>query len=232
MKPTRTPYIQKYWKRFEEIDFYQGKVGCIPSKWAERNGWNRIRNYKKLPKLKCSRMDVRRICRDPACHVLFGYVCVMAWGQQHWHVPGYEAHRKIVRRLRRLRKERLSHYQVYNLFTGKRRIPGLGPSFFTKLIYFFSSRQPIESARFYIMDQWTAKSINLLTGRRVVLLAPSPTTKNTYENYEAYCQEVDCMAKLLGIPGDKVEERLMSKGGRDKAAGEWRKHVRQHWRPF
>jgi hypothetical protein len=42
--------------------------------------------------------------------------------------------------------------------------------------------------------------------------AASPNNK--CGNYQAYCEEIDAMAALLGLPGADIEEMLMSKEGR------------------
>jgi hypothetical protein len=108
------------------------------------------------------------------------------------------------------------------------RVSYLGPSYFTKLLHFFD---PSAQARRYIMDQWTAKSVNLLAGRTVVhLTSGTPTpTRNTGESYEAFCLVIDAIANALGQTGEEVEQRLFSSGGRKKDVQSWRAYVRQHW---
>ena len=98
-------------------------------------------------------------------------------------------------RLMALRNGRLTRCQAYNLFSGTGAVKGLGPAFMTKLLYFFS---PLPNN--YIMDQWTAKSVNLLTGNWVVRMTPGGSVHNQNKcgNYQAYCDELDSMAKLIG----------------------------------
>jgi hypothetical protein len=63
------------------------------------------------------------------------------------------------------------------------------------------------------MDQWTGKSINLLTGEIVVRLSgDAPSSKNKGGNYQAFCEEIDALADILGTSGNEIEQRLMSKG--------------------
>ena len=50
---------------------------------------------------------------------------------------------------------------------------------------------------------------------------------NKCGNYQAYCEEVDAMARILGITGEQVEEMMMSKGGHNPWP--WRAHVRANW---
>lgn len=121
-----------------------------------------------------------------------------------------------------------------------RRIPGIGPAFFTKLIYFFG-RCPAKpgSPLGYIMDQWTARSVNLLAGERAIALSagiPWPkaqrngarlgkavTAENGPDTYEAFCQFIDCLASKFECPPDFVEEVMFSHGGKSK--GRWRLYV-------
>ena len=44
-------------------------------------------------------------------------------------------------------------------------IPGLGPAYFIKLIYFFKPETDV-----FIIDQWTGKAINLLTFSKLVVM--------------------------------------------------------------
>lgn len=124
--------------------------------------------------------------------------------------------------LTRLR-EGATRSAAYNLICGEGAIKGHGPSFFTKLLYFFS---PCPTS--YIMDQWTAKSINLLTGRLVVRMdGDFPSGDNTGANYQNFCEEVDAVAALIGCSGQEAEERLFSRGGRPR--WRWREYVVRNW---
>ena len=156
--------------------------------------------------------------------VLFGYVCAMAWGGQRRHVNlAWENKEVIGSRLETIRTGGLSRREAYERFSKDGGIPGLGPSFLTKLLYFFS---PLPS--FYIMDQWTAKSVNLLTRRNVVRIqGDAPAGTNKSGNYQAFCEEVDLIAGLLGCTGEVAEERIFSQGGR--YPWPWRAHVEMHW---
>lgn len=133
---------------------------------------------------------------------------------------------QLADRLARLREGNLTRVEAYNLFLGEGDIHQLGPSYFTKLLFFFSP-----TPDFYIMDQWTGKSINLLTGIPVVRMTrrndATPLPSNKAGNYQAYCEEVDIIAKRLGVKGEQAEEMLMSKGRPDPWP--WRLHVRQYW---
>lgn len=224
------PYRDPHWNAFSAIPFQaQGPVGMSPVAWVQRHHIVPLAEWAPLENRKLDRQAVRGICMDPAVPVLFAYIHAMAWGGQgsgpggRGHVANaWTARTKIKALLTELRGGALTRSAAYELFVNT-PVPGLGPSFFTKLLYFFS---PLPNC--YIMDQWTAKSVNLLTGIQVVRLAGhAPSNQNRGLNYQAFCEHVDSMAQLLGCSGEVAEERLFSLGGR--SPWPWRVHVRNHW---
>jgi hypothetical protein len=227
------PFVNPHWAVFAGTKHIPaGKIGFKPEEWAKTHGTTLPPLSPALPTYKLTRSHVMEICREPSNPVLFGYICAMAWGSQG-SGPGGGRHlisawsdkTKIEAILLKLRAGGLTRCQAYNLFLGKGNIPGLGPAYFTKLLYFFSPEE-----NFYIMDQWTAKSINLLTGRKVVRLTGDYVAiNNTCGNYEAYCEEVDAIAGHLSQSGENIEEMLMSKGG--KRPWPWRCHVKSTSQP-
>jgi Putative 8-oxoguanine DNA glycosylase OGG-like protein len=223
--PTPVGYVERHWKEFIRIAFEpQGTVGSVPRKWAIRRLEN-VPSPNAIPCRQLERNEARAFCTDSTNNVLHGYICAMAWGGQRFHATTAWQHRDRLRKhLKRLRKGDLTRCKAYELFCGKGQIRGLGPSYFTKLIAFFSP-----GTNFYIMDQWTAKSINLLAGRCVVkIVGDSPCAANTGQNYEEFCCEIDEIARRIGCAGVKVEQRLFSRGGRNP--GEWRNYVRENYR--
>ena len=106
---------------------------------------------------------------------------------------------------------------------------GMRAAYFTKLIHFASTSRPAPVG--YIMDQWTAKSVNLICREQVVTLdaAGYVLPLNDHQAYEAFCQAIDAIGNALQISGAQAEERIYSRGGRRPAA--WRAHVKAHWRP-
>jgi len=221
------PYQQPHYDKFCDIPFEpQGALGKAPSQWVADLDLQNVPDVANLPQNALDRAGVRAICRDPNKPVLFGYVCAMCWGWQERGPRGskgvtdpWQEREKIAVRLETLRAGKLTRSEAYSLFRGKGKVKGLGPSYFTKLLFFFS---PADD--FWIMDQWTGKSINLLTGEMVVRFSgPSPSDQNKGGNYRAFCEEVDALADLLKTNGNKIEQRLMSKGSPNPWP--WRKHV-------
>jgi hypothetical protein len=231
-RPMPPPYNNQHWATFAGIPYVAaGSVGYIPSAWVASHALQGVPlGAIPLPAGQLNRATVRAICRNSANPVLFGYVCAMAWGLQgsgkgaRTHVAQAWAARTILTpKLNALRAGGLSRAQSYQLFMGINAVPGLGPAYFTKLLYFF---RPQTDA--YIMDQHTGKSINLITGTKLVRMVANAVSRgNKHGNYQAYCEEMDAIAGLVGVTGEQAEEMMMSKGGHSPSP--WRAHMRTNW---
>lgn len=223
------PWMPLHWMVLSHQPYTPaGPVGLAPSRWVARLGLRGVPAVGNLPAQPLDRTDVRTLCRCPRVPVLFGYVCAMAWGGQGMGptrphaISAWEARRALEDILNELRSRDLTRGEAYDLFHRGQHIPGLGPSYWTKLLFFFGRRSNL-----YVMDQWVAKSCNLLTGRTVVpLVAGCPPRSTPASVYEDYCEEIDRIAQALGLTGSQAEEKMMSRGGR--TPGEWRRHVVRH----
>lgn len=215
------------------IEFGKGLPGvCI-------NGW---------PKGKFRREQVFELAEENPSKVNTVTVCaaILAWGGMH------DKHRKLLFELENkewlevaseLRKGNLERTKAYDRFKKLRRhdkLRGMGPAFFTKLIYFL---MPQKSARFepgYIMDQWAGSSINLLSSEEIVLMdvqkprgsnnggsesKPKFTVshENDGQNYEKFCEEVNWLVDHLGKCPNQIDRALVSDHGKS-----WREYVRKH----
>lgn len=221
-------FVEEHFQYFQQCDFEkQGPLGLSPQNWAEKLSLNKVPLKEQLPKKSLDRDSVREICRDFNYPVLFGYVCAMCWGVQekgprgnHGVLVAWQGRETIEKHLETIRNNNLTRCEAFNLFK-ENKIKGLGPSYFTKLLFFFS---PAENL--WIMDQWSAKSVNLLTGERVVRLSGgAPSSKNKGGNYQAFCEEIDNLASKIKCSGNEIEQRLMSRG---KPPGKWRQYVLKH----
>lgn len=226
--------VSPHWEKFKSITFTpQLAAGDAPLAWARTFGAEASFEASDgrplaLEAAPLRRQQVRELCRDERNPVWLGYLSAMAWGGQgtlktQHAVEPLKQRAKIEDCLHQLREGVLNRSEAYDMFR-KAGIKQLGPSYFTKLIYFFDTAEP---AGRYIMDQWTAKSVNLLTGRTIVhLTSGSPTpAKNTGASYEAFCLVVDHIAQQLGQTGDEVEQRLFSIGGKGVNRGPWRRYL-------
>lgn len=132
-----------------------------------------------------------------------------------------------------IRREKIGRKDAYSRFMQARKsktLPGMGPAFFTKLIYFFGEKA---KSRGYIMDQWTALSANLLTGRQLVEMqilqnAARVSDNNNSDVYEEFCNFIEVLGKELNESADEAEMRIFSVGGRGDKQGKWRAYLKQN----
>lgn len=179
-----------------------------------------------------NRAVLRQICLDPQVTPLAKYACIMAWGGQLFGnfdqsvlAPGLEP---LIQALLASANNRQIDFQ--NTQVASAAIPGLGISFYTKLLFFL---RPIQDA--YMLDQWTAKSILLLQFPPVIRLGPRGTNgfyrahpNTTQIEYERFCQAVEALRGVLwpvGVPtnGEQVEMAMFDRSEPD---GFWRGFVK------
>jgi hypothetical protein len=113
------------------------------------------------------------------------------------------------------------------------QMKGVGPAFYTKLIYFLGDKTGL------IMDQWTAKSVNKLCGNEVIKLENNTTVskKNDVTVYKRYLDIVSDIQTTLELPTlSKAEELIFScshkqatvkkqLGHHHKVCSAWRKYI-------
>jgi hypothetical protein len=105
----------------------------------------------------------------------------------------------------------------------------MGPAYFTKLIYFLRASQDG-----YIMDQWTARSINLLRtpDQRLVRMhihakGQAVSSHNDAHAYEEFCRSLEELSDALfgsrlPVDVDRAERQIFSRG---HGRGAWRKYL-------
>ena len=207
----------------------QGPVGENPSEWAIKMG---IQHNFNLPNRVMDRKEVRNYCQSNENEILAAYLAVMAWGGQG-KGPGGRKHvlnawnnrNLLLDKINRIKEGNLSREESFNLFVGERSVPGLGPAYFTKLLYFFGSNM-------YIMDQWTTKPVLLLTEKNIIRHTDyGPSSGNNGENYELFCLIIEDLVNLIEAQsGEEVEERLFSKGSiNGQPRGEFRQLIVERW---
>lgn len=206
----------------------QGPVRAAPQAWAAFVAPDFVPAQTFSARPLC-RDDVVEFCRDPGNSVDACFLVCMAWGGLHrghgvraWRAR--ENWREVLETLRSSREGRAEAYDRLALLRPS-RLPGLRPAFFTKLLFFL---RPAYLDPGYIMDQWTAKSVNLLTGTETVLLNQSGfvTDANDGVRYERFCHTIEDIARAVGVSGAEAEERLFSQG---RGRGAWRRYVAETW---
>ena len=110
-------------------------------------------------------------------------------------------------------------FEVFQNQRSANNLPGIGIGYFTKLICFLAP-----NLNGYIMDQWVAKSINLLTGEPIVNLTGNNwvNDRNDSNTYEIFCQHIDNLAELLNCSGFEAEKQIFSVG---RGNGQWRNYL-------
>ena len=127
-----------------------------------------------------------------------------------------------------LRLNRIASKDAYGKFYNLRmhnQMPGLGPAYYTKLIFF---AHPNHDG--FIMDQWTARSINLLLGKPLVKTTKYSTSqlvhdKNNSDVYAEFCDAIRKLTSLTGLRDPKITEEALFSGGGKKPL-EWRTYVK------
>ena len=201
----------------------------------------------KVPAWEPRRSEVFALAADKGVSVESVCATAMAWGGmdlRHWNMLWEPNGSREWRDLAQcIRKRKLTRRDAYERFRGLRKegkLKGMGPAFFTKLIYFLTRGKDSEGNAAYIMDRWAASSVNLLTGSNRVLLNGEKTWKsskkglkvsygftvsdaNTGDDYEAFCSAVDRIAADCCLCVDQVDCALFSEG--EDGPGTWRQYV-------
>lgn len=155
---------------------------------------------------------------------------ILAWGGMRRDAARRLAHNeeiwaKVVASLRNDNLTRMDSYRLCAETVSKYPAGGIGPAYFTKLIFFANPRHDG-----YIMDQWTSRSVNLLIeGAPVVNMRTSNhvNPQNSERVYEEFCQIVEELSQyLINKNAEETELCLFSTGGKSPAS--WRRYVMQN----
>lgn len=206
----------------------QGSFGRRPRAWFERvSGMH----YSALPDTVVDRHAVRAFCANPQNSTWFCCALICAWGglrSSHGKslFGRFNTAEPALSALRRSTSSRAADYASLQDLKTSGNLPGVDVAFFTKFLFFL---RPTPDA--YILDQWTAKSINLLLGRPLIRLnGHYVATQTSPAAYDEFCGHIEALAPLINrASGAQAEEAIFSQGGRKAQA--WRKHVRAAYRP-
>ena len=163
---------------------------------------------------------------------------IFAWGginRKHacLALQSFTSWRDIISKLRNKEYSSIEGYEKFYELRNNNELSGMGPAYYTKLIFFCHPKNDG-----YIMDQWTARSVNLLSTQSDDLIrlnkskyfqsVSDRSNRNTQDVYKKFCCYVNRLAKECGYQGhpSEIEEALFSKGGRNKL--DWRRYVIRH----
>ncbi|MGO8015421.1 hypothetical protein AB9E19_10760 [Rhizobium leguminosarum] len=222
--------------------------GGSPAQWfAEVKGSEHGLNCKELARTT-NRAQLLAMSAEKETGIDVLCVSVLAWGGMHRANRDRLFERSAAPWLavaRRIRSGSLSRRAAFDEFANLRAdkkekaMLGMGPAYFTKLIYFLMPETPDKG---YILDQWAGLSMNMIAGVNVVKMDETVTWKadgktvertvnsrvsdvNTGEDYDRFCRGLESLSARMGgawTPG-QVERALMSQGGRTPQM--WRSHV-------
>jgi hypothetical protein len=194
--------------------------------------------FDQLPEKSVTRGDLFKMVSSDSVNTLTCCVAIFAWGgmrRDHARsvLKASEYWIPITDMIRTQNIGRAEAYSEFSLMRAKGHLKGMGPAFFTKLIYFFGERT---TSHGYIMDQWTARSANLLLGRQLIHVVKNKknqarvSDQNSQHVYEEFCQFIETLASELNVSSDSAEEMIFSSGnsGRKQTRGEWRDYVLKH----
>jgi len=174
---------------------------------------------------KFNRNDLQLLIQNPNIDILNAVIAIISWGG----IKATKYQKNLFKRTEwfdvcnKIRngeiKTREDAYQSFQLLRTSKKLPGLGPAFFTKLICFLNP-----SLNGYIMDQWTAKSVNLIFTPSIKLSKYGQVMdSNSSAVYEDFCIKIEELAVLLKTTPINAEEIIFSHGG--KLKGEWREYI-------
>lgn len=212
-------------------------AGSTPTEWASWVcGSDGSVFVSRLPEGRINRKLLAAICNDMNTPTEVAFLAIMAWGgmnRRYGRTAWQNREQGLLEAMNDIRGKTSTAGALYSVFHSlslNGRLPGIGPAYFTKLIFFLSPR-----SNAYIMDQWTAKSINLLFGSQIHLIVgpdrgrDTVSKKNSSKTYEQFCANVDALALKMGCNGAEAERRIFSQAR--PSPDHWRHYVKITWDP-
>lgn len=139
---------------------------------------------------------------------------VLAWGGMR-PANAFNSADEFDRCLALVRSFRGTRRNCYRKFR-RAQIQGLGPAFGTKLIRYL---RPKASDHGFIMDQWLAKSVNLVDSRAKIRMdGEYVSPRNTERDYVRFCKCIEALAEELEASAIELEEFMF-------ASPKWRAYV-------
>ncbi len=185
-------------------------VGRNPRQWANQVELG-LGDANQLPMHAFGRKEVEAYWADRRNSTLSCLLTTMAWGGMTYgnargaflrgHEPAGLSNEAmaVIERIRNGELNRQSAYAEFKQLRERQLLPNIGPAYFTKIIFF---AHPAHNG--YILDQWTARSMHILT--------------------------MQTISQQCGHCPEKVEERLFSSGGHNPHA--WRRYVMTRWMDY
>lgn len=175
------------------------------------------------------REETWTVCHNESIDPDLRAYAVLAYGGANMG-PGGENNRRFVQSMPNLLPllhelptlSRAEAYERFRQLRSRRLLRGIGPSFFTKIMYFFGCKGS------YILDQWLAKSVLALRARNWCASAEGGAVFELIDgngirlsfgrgegirdsvrglDYDFFCRELEALTEKLGLPDGAEVER-------------------------
>ena len=215
-------------KKAERIPGYSG---MMPEEWYTKV--HRCKSYKPKPEFKLkkpgvyTREDLKGYLKQKGLSDETALIAILAWGKcsiaNGRNILEDTRRAALLRFIKELKSPKIkSREEAFDLFVRTKKsgsIKGLGVAYFTKVLWFM--RPDLNG---YILDRYTAKSINILCDSPYFPLIDNKyVSQHTDANtYEGYCKHIEKLAKTIKCTPEITEEKLF---GGDYPA--WREKIKQ-----
>ena len=168
---------------------------------------------KKIPDKKMKRHELYAYVNSANTSMLEGILTILGWGDitpKNFRTFANKETKFLVAALKAISESQLTQSEAYEKIKSLKKgsskhwkLHGLGPAYYTKLLYFYTKKKRHTC---YIMDQFTARSINFLCyNNDIPLTADGNVDKlNTGPIYQTFCMRIEAIAKDLKAEGKNV----------------------------
>ena len=176
------------------------------------------------------RYELIELCSDSKRSDLITVVAILGWGGMRFDharrlFANWDEFAPLIRSIRMGQSmSRKEVFEKFSILRKLKKIPGLGIGYYTKLICFLNP-----SLQGYILDQWTAKSINLLYEHKLVDITDAGwvTDKNGPDVYDDFCLKVEELSNYWDVKPIDAELKMFSNGGH--RPGVWRTYLKKEY---
>ena len=220
-------------KEVADSQVAQSLVGAAPYEWIgylNKHLKNLEKDVNQFSQTPLDRPALYKIAGDKYISDVDFTLNVLAWGgmRRNHGALLFKTWEQWIHLIGQIRSGSVSREFAYKKFQQLRAnglLSGMGPAFFTKLIFFGLPKHDG-----YILDQWTGRSINFLLDEPLIKLSGSKggqrvSDSNDFLVYSNFCIAIEELADLMPVVNEPrhMEEILFSWGGRRKGA--WRTYL-------
>ncbi len=211
----------------KDIQKEQPAVGHIPRNFAKKVLKDNDPRLLLLNDKKLTRKEVRESCQNKNITIDISLINILAWGGQRrnmfqltWNT--IDNLKPTIEKIKEGKINRKEAFEELSDICNKKKVKGISVSYFTKILFFYSKNEDSP-----ILDQWTAKSVNLLWQNKIINIKNNlPNPKTTSDEYEEYTNVVTELSKKIDKSISDTETFLFSVGGKSSEIRNWRNYVK------